>query len=129
MDGYFTPSQLASMFGGGESTWRLKAQKGEFAHAVKRGKTWFIPISDVNQIGRGYDKEFTEPQYLSPEYPNDPSSIVIAQNDDGRYGAYINEHWFGAAQSLVILEYLQSHRDWLVEKAQENELQSKNHQK
>lgn len=123
MQGFYTPSQLAQMRGGGESTWRLRAARGEFKNAVKQGNTWFIPMRDVDKWGPGYDKEFAEPQPLSPECPTDPSSIVLAQNSDDRYGVYISEHWFGAGQALAILDYLEKHKDWLVEKSEENRKQ------
>ena len=70
--------------------------------------------------GRGHDKEFAEPQRLSSSHPTDPSDIVLAQNSDGRYGIYLEDDWYGAGQALVILEYLQKHKDWLAEKAKEN---------
>ena len=117
MQGFYTPKQLAEMLGGGESTYRLRAARGEFVHAVKQGNTWFIPLLDVNHVGRGYDPEFAPVKPISPEVPTDPSSIVLAQNSDGRYGIYINESWYGAAQALEILAYLKEHEVWLKEKA------------
>ncbi len=71
-------------------------------------------------FGRGHDKEFAEPQRLSPEYPADPSDIVLAQNSDGRYGIYIEDDWYGVSQALVILEYLEKHKAWLEQKSKEN---------
>lgn len=121
MQGFYTPRQLAEKIGGGESTYRLRAERGDYIHAFKQGGTWFISMLDVNQHGRGYNEEFAEPQKLSPDYPNDPSDIVIAQNDD-RYGIYISGHWYGAGQALNILAYLEKHRAWLEEKAVENEV-------
>lgn len=118
MQGFYTPAQLAEMLGGGESTYRMRAARGEFKHAVKQGNTWFISLLDVSQVGRGYDREFAEPQKLSPEYPNDSSDIVIAQNSDGRYGIYLSDHWYGASQALNMLDYLTKHRAWLEEKVQ-----------
>jgi hypothetical protein len=120
MNGFYTPAQLATLLGGGESTYRQRAAKGEFINAVKQGNTWFIPMSDVDKTGRGYDEEFAEPQRLSPEVSGDPTDIVLAKNDDDRYGIYIREDWYGAAQALVILAYLQEHKAWLEEKAQTN---------
>ena len=120
MQGFYTTTQLAEMFGGGASTWRLRAEKGEFKHAVKQGSTWFIPLLDVSHVGRGYDEEFAEPARLSPEHPTDPSDIVLAKNSDGRYGIYIDDDWYGAAQALAILQYLEKHKTWLQQKAKEN---------
>jgi len=68
-------------------------------------------------LRHGAGIEFTEHYYLSPEYPNDPTHIVLAQNDDEGYGVYIDEVWFGASQALRMLEYLQEHKAWLEEKA------------
>src|SRR5881396_171939 len=45
-------------------------------------------------LRHGAGIEFTEHYYLSPEYPNDPTHIVLAQNDDEGYGVYIDEVWF-----------------------------------
>ncbi len=73
-----------------------------------------------DNFGRGHDKEFDTPQMLSPETPKDPSDIVIAQNSDGRYGVYIEDDWYGSQQALVILKYLEKHRVWLEQTAQEN---------
>jgi len=123
MRGFYTTTQLAELFGGGASTWRTRAESGEFKHAFKQGNTWFIPLLDVSHVGRGYDEEFADPQPLSPEVPTDPSDIVLARNDDERYGIYINEHWYGAGQALSILSYLTKHREWLEQKAAENERQ------
>lgn len=125
MRGFYTPRQLSEMLGGGESTYRLRAARGEFVHAVKQGNTWFIPLLDVNHVGRGYDEEFAPARPLSPEVPTDPSSIVLAQNSDFRYGVYIDEQWYGAAQALEILKYLQEHEEWLQEKALLNERPTK----
>lgn len=120
MNGFYTPKQLSEMLGGGESTWRLRASRGEFKNAVKQGNTYFVPLSDVHKWGRGYDAEFAEPAPLDPAYPNDPSDIVLAKNSDDRYGIYISDHWYGARQALNMLAYLEKHRTWLEEKAQEN---------
>lgn len=120
MQGFYTPRQLAEKIGGGESTYRLRAERGDYVHAFKQGGTWFISMLDVNQHGRGYNEEFAEPQKLSPDYSNDPSDIVIAKNDD-RYGIYISGHWYGARQALNILAYLTQHRAWLEEKSVEND--------
>ena len=120
MQGFYTPKQLSEMLGGGESTYRLRASKGEFKHAVKQGNTWFIPLLDLSHVGRGYDEEFADPALLSPEQPNDPSDIVIAKNSDERYGIYINEHLYGADQALVMLSYLDQHREWLEQGAEFN---------
>ena len=120
MLGYYTPAELAQLFGKGESTYRQQAAKGEYLNAVKQGNTWFIPLSDVSKTGRGYDQEFAPSMKLSPEYPNDSTDVVLAQNSDGRYGVYLEDAWYGAAQALVMLNYLQQHRDWLAEKAQAN---------
>lgn len=121
MQGFYTPRQLADMLGGGESTYRLRAARGEFVHAVKQGNTWFIPLLDVSHVGRGYDEEFAPAAPLDPAYPNDTSDIVLAQNSDGRYGVYICEHWYGARQALSMLAYLEEHREWLQEKASLND--------
>ena len=64
-------------------------------------------------LRHGQGVQFTEPCYLSPEYPNDSTHIVLAQNDDERYGIYIDEDWYGASQALRMLEYLQEHKAWL----------------
>lgn len=123
MQDFYTPKQLAEMFGGGESTWRLRAARGEFSHAIKLpGNAWGIPLSDVNKWGRGYDEECADSQRLDPNYPEDPSDIVLAKNGDGRYGIYIEDDWYGAEQALTILDYLEKHRVWLEQKAKENEL-------
>ncbi len=119
LHGFYTPAELANMFGGGESTYRQKAAGGDYLHAVKQGNTWFIPLRDISKNGRHYDKEFAEAQRLSPEYPEDPSDIVIAQNSDDRYGIYIDDDWYGASQALIMLDYLLKYKDWLVEKSAE----------
>jgi hypothetical protein len=121
MQGFYTPKQLSEMLGGGESTYRLRAARGDFVHAVKQGNTWFIPLLDVSRVGRGYDEEYADSQPLDPRYPNDPSDIVIAQNSDGRYGVYITDDWYGAGQALTILAYLEKHKEWLEQKAKEND--------
>ncbi len=69
------------------------------------------------KISVRYGVQFMEPCYLSPEYPDDSTHIVLAQNDDERYGIYIDEDWYGAAQALRMLEYLQEHKAWLEERA------------
>jgi hypothetical protein len=117
MLGYYTPAELAQMFGKGESTYRQQAAKGEYLNAVKQGNTWFIPLRDISKIGRGYDQEFAAPVKLSPE-PDDPQSIVLARDSDGHYGVYLDDAWYGAAQALQILKYLREHEGWLTEKAQ-----------
>lgn len=117
--GYFTPSELARMLGGGESTYRQRAANGEYLNAAKEGNTWWIPLSDINKNGREYDQEFAEPARLSPEYPSDPSDIVLAQNSDQRYGIYMDDDWYGVDQALEILKYLRKHEAWLVEKSKE----------
>jgi Helix-turn-helix domain len=124
MQGFYTSHQLADMLGGGESTYRLRAMRGEFPHASKQGGTWLIPLRDVQKWGRGYDKEFAEPLPLDPSHPKDESDIVLAQNNDGRYGIYINERWYGAGEALEILAYLEEHGEWLRQKAAENNLSS-----
>lgn len=124
MQGFYTPRQLAEMLGGGESTYRLRAARGEFLHAVKQGNTWFIPLLDVNHVGRGYDEECAEPQPLDPNYP-DSTDIVLAKHSEGRYGIYIEDEWYGAGEALAILSYLEKHREWLEQKAQENEEKSR----
>lgn len=116
MHDFYTPAQLSVMRGGGESTWRLRAARGDFKHAVKQGNTWFIPMYDVLPPD---EEECAESRKLSPEYPNDPSSIVLARNSDGRYGIAVSGHWFGVKQALVILRYLEEHEPWLVEKIAE----------
>lgn len=122
MKGFYTPKQLSELLGGGESTWRLRAARGEFLHAIKLpGNTWGIPLSDVDKWGRGYDAEHAAPQHLDPAHPDDPSDIVLAENSDGRYGIYISDDWYGAAQALVVLDYLRQHETWLLEKARVNE--------
>ncbi|SRR5579885_1855180 len=126
MEGFYTPKQLSELLGGGESTYRVKAARGDFKHAFKQGNTWFIPLLDVSQIGRGYDKELAPPALLDPDYPDDPSDIVLAQNSDKRYGIYIDSHWYGARQALSILAYLEEHRAWLEEKANENNANENN---
>jgi hypothetical protein len=128
LPGYYTPAELAQMRGGGESTWRLRASRGDFIHAEKRGNTWYIPLRDVDHWGRGYDKEFGEPQKLTPEIPTDPRDIVLAQNDDGRYGIYVLEEWYGAGEALAMLDYLRKHEEWLKEKAAENKRNRENEQ-
>lgn len=120
MRGFYTPRQLAEMRGGGESTYRQKAANGLYKHAIKQGDTWFIPLGDVDQWGRGYDKEFAEPLRLSVDHLSDPSDIVLARNSDDRYGVYISDDWYGASQTLQILKYLEMHKDWLEQKAAEN---------
>lgn len=120
MRGFYTPRQLAEMRGGGESTYRQKAANGLYKNAFKQGDTWFIPLSDVDQWGRGYDKEFAEPLRLSVDHLGDPRDIVLAQNSDDRYGIYISDDWYGASQALQILKYLEQHREWLEQKAIEN---------
>jgi hypothetical protein len=124
MQGFYTPAQLAEMLGGGESTYRQKAANGVYKHAVKQGNTWFIPLLDVAGVGRGYDKEFAEPLRLSVDRPDDTKDIVIAQDDDGRYGIYLEDHWYGAGQALRMLQYLEQHKNWLEEKAKENNAMS-----
>lgn len=113
MNGYYTPAQLAKMLGGGESTYRQYAARGEYLNATKQGNTWFIPLSDVSKHGRGYDQEFAAPAKLSPEYPQDPSDIVLAQNSDGRYGIYLEDDWYGAGQALEMFKYIREHEAWL----------------
>ncbi len=120
MLGFYTPAQLAEMLGGGESTYRQKAANGVYKNAVKQGNTWFIPLLDVSGVGRGYDKEFADPLKISTDVPTDPSDIVLAQNSDDRYGVYVSDDWYGAGQALQILRYLEEHREWLEEKAKEN---------
>ncbi len=120
MQGFYTPAQLAEMLGGGESTYRQKAANGVYKHAFKQGNTWFISLLDVSGIGRGYDKEFAEPLRLSVDHLSDPSDIVLAQNSDDRYGIYISDDWYGASQALQILKYLEQHREWLEQRAVEN---------
>lgn len=123
MQGYFTPKQLSEMLGGGESTWRWRAANGRYKNAFQAGDkgTWYIPLSDINQTGRDYDEMCAEPAPLDPRYPKDPSSIVLARNADQRYGIYINQHWYGAGQALVMLNYLRQHEQWLIDGAKENE--------
>ena len=119
--GYYTPSELAALLGGGESTYRQRAQRGEYINATKQGNTWLIPLSDISQHGRGYDEEFAEAARLSPAYPGDSTDIVLARNSDERYGIYLEESWYGAGQALEMLKYLQEHEQWLREKAKEHE--------
>lgn len=126
MQGFYTPKQLSEMLGGGESTYRLRASRGEFKHAFKQGNTWFIPLLDISHVGRGYDEELAPAQRLSPDYLQDPSDIVLAKNSDGRYGVYLEEEWYGATQALAILSYLEKHREWLEQKARENGYPAKN---
>lgn len=116
MHGFYTCTQLAEQLGNSESTWRLRAARGDFKHAVKQGNTWFIPMYDVEPLD---EEECADSRKLSPDYPNDPSSIVLACNADGRYGISVSGHWFGVKQALVILRYLEEHEPWLIEKITE----------
>lgn len=75
-------------------------------------------------IGRGRDKEYAEPTKLSPEVPTDPSDIVLAGDDEGRFGIYLNDRWYGAGQALRILAYLLKHQTWLEEKVKIREVLS-----
>ncbi len=108
---YIRISEAARVLRLADVTLRQRAAAGLIPGAKKvHEREWMIPRRYAYGYGRAPEEEQAESRAISTD---GALTVVLAINEDGRYGAYIEEDWVSADAALEIEAYFREHHDWL----------------